>query len=130
MEHPAEQMITIGRDGSGYARVTLQGHLDHYGTQRLRTQLGAVLDTGVRYVTVDLSDVDLCNENMLDLLCWVERRVAAQQGWLALTGDHHLIRFSTIVDQLSSRIKPSSRLVQARASGGSPRPGRRDDEAW
>lgn len=123
-------MITIGRDGSGYARVSLQDHLDHYGTQGLRIQLGAVLDTGVRYVTVDLSDVDLCNENMLDLLCWVERRVAAQQGWLALTGDHHLIRFSTIVDQLPSRIKPSSRLIQARALGGSPRPGRRDDEVW
>jgi anti-anti-sigma regulatory factor len=106
VEHSAEQTITIGRGGSGYDRLTLQGHLDHHGTQRLRTQLDEVLDTGIRHVTVDLSDVDLCDENMLDLLCWVERRVAAQQGWLALTGGHHLIRFATIADQLSSRTRP------------------------
>ena len=57
MEHSAEQAITIVRGGAGYARVNVEGHLDHHAAQRLRTQLGAVLDAGVRYLTVDLSDV-------------------------------------------------------------------------
>lgn len=92
--HTAEQTITIVRGGSDYVCVTLRGHLDHHATQRLRTQLGAVLDTGARYLTVDLSDVNCCDESVLDLLCWAERRASSQQGWLALTGGHHRIRFA------------------------------------
>jgi anti-anti-sigma regulatory factor len=92
VEHTAEQMIKIVRGGTAYACVTLRGSLDHDATQRLRTQLGAVLDTGARYVTVDLSDVSYCDENVLDLLGWAERRASSQQGWLALTGGHKRIR--------------------------------------
>jgi anti-anti-sigma regulatory factor len=101
-----EQMITMVRGGSEYARLTLQGHLDHHLVQQLRTQLGAVLDTGARYLTVDLSEVNLCDENVLDLLCWAERRACAQQGWLTLTAGHHGIRFAAIVDQLPPRTMP------------------------
>ena len=106
VEHTAEQMITVVRGGSDYARVALQGHLDHHSVQRVRTQLCAVLDTGARYLTVDLSDVSLCDENVLDLLCWVERRACAQQGWLTLIAGRHRIRFAAIVDQSSPRAKP------------------------
>lgn len=106
VEHMADQLITIVRGGSDYARVALQGHFDYHSVQRVRTQLDAVLDTGARYLTVDLSDVDLCDENMLDLLCWAERRACAQQGWLTLTAGHHRIRFTAIVDQSSPRTKP------------------------
>ncbi|MFN2496143.1 MAG: STAS domain-containing protein [Pseudonocardiaceae bacterium] len=94
MEHTTEQTITVARGGADYARVTLQGHLDHHAVQRLRTQLNAVLDTGARYLTVDLSDVNCCDEHVLDLLGWAERRASSQQGWLALTGSHHRIRFT------------------------------------
>lgn len=104
VEHTTEQTITIVRGGSDYARVALQGHLDHHSVQRVRTQLGAVLDTGARYLTVDLSDVNLCDENVLDLLCWAERRACAQQGWLTLTAGHHRMQFA-IVDQSSPRTK-------------------------
>lgn len=93
VEHTAEQTITIRRGGAEYALVTLRGSLDHHVTQRLRTQLGTVLDTGARYLTVDLSDVECCEETVLDLLGWAERRASSQQGWLALNGGHRCIRF-------------------------------------
>ena len=94
MTHAAEQTITIMRGGSDYAHVTLQGHLDHHAAQRLRTQLDAVLETGARYLTVDLSDVNCCGQNVLDLLCWAERRASLQRGWLVLTGTQRHIRFA------------------------------------
>jgi anti-anti-sigma regulatory factor len=95
VENSAEQTVTIMRGGTEYAYMTLRGHPDHHATQRLRTQLSAVLDTGARYLTVDLSHVNLCDEIMLDVLDWAARRAASQQGWLALTGGHHHIRFTT-----------------------------------
>jgi anti-anti-sigma regulatory factor len=91
----AEQTITIARGGAGYAYITLQGHPDHDGDQRLRTQLGAVLDSGARYLTVDLSDLAYCDELMFDVLDWAACRASSQQGWLALTGGHRHIRFTT-----------------------------------
>ncbi|HEU0088907.1 MAG TPA: STAS domain-containing protein [Pseudonocardiaceae bacterium] len=94
MEHITEQTIIIVRGGAEYARLILRGHLDHHAVQRLQTQLGVVLDAGGRYVTVDLSGVTCCDENVLDALRWAERRASSQQGWLALTGGHHLIRFA------------------------------------
>jgi len=94
VEHSAEQAMTIMRGGAGYARVNLEGHLDHHAAQRLRTQLGAVLDAGARYLTVDLSDVNYCDEHVLDVLGWAASRASSQQGWLALTGGRHRIRFA------------------------------------
>lgn len=90
----AEQTVTIVRGGAGYAYITLRGHPDHDGGQRLRTQLGAVLDTGARYLTVDLSGLACCDELMLDVLDWAACRASSQQGWLALTGGHRHIRFT------------------------------------
>ncbi|MCA1821114.1 MAG: STAS domain-containing protein [Pseudonocardia sp.] len=90
----AQQTVTIARGGAEYAYITLRGHPDHHGGQRLRTQLGAVLDTGARYLTVDLSGLSCCDEIMLDVLDWAARRACSQKGWLALTGGHHHIRFT------------------------------------
>ena len=94
MEHAAEQVFTIVRGGGGYARVNLDGHLDHHVARRLRTQLGAVLDAGARYLTVDLSEVDSCDEDVLDVLGWAASRASSQQGWLALTGGRYRLRFA------------------------------------
>jgi hypothetical protein len=100
VDHPAEQTITVGRGGSEYARVIVRGHLDHDAAQRLRAHLGVVLDTGARFVTVDVSGVrcceqgDCCEETVLEVLCWAARRACAQQGWLSLTGGHPRIRFA------------------------------------
>lgn len=88
VEHTAEQMIKIVRGGTAYAYLTLEGSLDHHALQRLRTRLDAVLDTGARYVTIDLSKVNSCDEDLLALLGWAERRASSQQGWLALIGGH------------------------------------------
>ena len=77
VDHPVEQAVTIGRGGSGYARVALRGHLDHDAAQRLRIQLGVVLDTGARYVTVDLSEVSCCKG---DQLLRADRARRAQLG--------------------------------------------------
>jgi hypothetical protein len=90
----AEQTVTITRGGAGYAYITLRGHPDHDGGQRLRTQLGAVLDTGALYLTVDLSGLACCDELMLDILDWAACQASSQQGWLALTGGHRHIRFT------------------------------------
>ena len=95
VECSAEQAITIVRGGAGYARVNLEGHLDHHAAQRLRSQLGAVLDAGARYLTVDLSNVNYCDEHVLAVLGWAACRASSQQGWLALTGGRHRIRFAT-----------------------------------
>lgn len=97
MEHTAEQTIVIVRGGAGYARVTMRGLLDHHFAQRLQIQLDAVLDTGARYLTVDISEVNFCEENvldMLDMLRCAERRASSQLGWLALTGGHYRLRFA------------------------------------
>jgi anti-anti-sigma regulatory factor len=94
VEHTAEQTITILRGGAGYVRVILRGHSDHHVAQRLRTQLGAVLDAGARYLTVDLSGLTCCDEIVLDVLDWAARRASSQQGWLALTGGHRHFRFT------------------------------------
>ena len=93
VEHTTEPMITIVRGGAEYARLTLRGSFDHHAAQRLRTQLGAVLDTGARYLTVDLSDVSCCDENVFDLLGWAERRAFSKRGWLALNDGHRRIQF-------------------------------------
>jgi anti-anti-sigma regulatory factor len=95
VEHSAELTVTIVRGGAGYARVVLRGHLSHHAAQRLRTELGAVLDAGARYLTVDFADVDGCDENVLDVFGWAARRASSQQGWLALTGGNHHLRFAT-----------------------------------
>ncbi len=95
MERTAELTIAIVRGGAGYAHVTVRGHLDHHAVLRLKTQLGAVLDSGARYLTVDLSDVNGCEENVLEVLGGAARRAASQQGWLAMTGSHRHIRFAT-----------------------------------
>lgn len=94
MEHTAEQTITILRGGAGYARVILRGHSDHHVAQRLRTQLGVVLDAGARYLTVDLSDLTCCDEIMFDVLGWASSRASSRQGWLALTGACRHFRFT------------------------------------
>lgn len=94
MEHSAELTIGIVRGGAEYARVTVRGHLDLPAALRLQTQLDAALDSGARYLTVDLSGVNGCDENVLDVLGAAARRAASQQGWLALTGGHHHIRFT------------------------------------
>lgn len=93
MEHATELMITIVRGGTEYARVTLRGSLDHHAAQQLRTQLGAVLDTGARYMTVDLSDVSCCDETVFDLLGWAERQAFSRRGWLTLNDSHRRIHF-------------------------------------
>lgn len=84
--------MTIVWGGAEYARVTLRGPMDHYGAERLRSQLGTVMDTGARYLTVDLTDVNCCDEDVLEVLGWAASR-AASQGWLAMTGVNHHIRF-------------------------------------
>ena len=94
LDTAAEQTVTISRGGAEYAYITLQGHPDHHAAERLRTQLGGVLDTGARYLTVDLSGLNCCNEILLDVLDWAARRASSQQGWLALAGGHHHIRFT------------------------------------
>ncbi|HET9256875.1 MAG TPA: STAS domain-containing protein [Pseudonocardiaceae bacterium] len=94
MEHLAEFTIATVRGGAEYARVILRGDLDHHSGLRLRTELSAVLDTGVRYLTVDFAGVRGCDEGVLDTLDWAARRAAAQRGWLALTGVNHHLRFA------------------------------------
>jgi len=94
VEHSAELMIAIVRGGAEYARVILKGFPDHHAAQRLRAELGAVLATGARYLTVDLAGVNGCDETVLAVLGWAERRASAQQGWLALTGVNHHFRFA------------------------------------
>jgi len=94
LDAETKQAVTIARGGVEYAYITLRGHLDHHADQRLRTQFGAVLDTGARYLTVDLSGLNCCDESLLDVLDWAARRASSQQGWLALAGGHHHIRFT------------------------------------
>jgi len=94
VEDSAELSVAIVRGGAEYARVILRGHLDHHAGQRLRTELSAVLDAGARYLTVDLAEVDGCNEDVLQALGWATRRASEQQGWLALTGVNHHLRFA------------------------------------
>lgn len=66
--------------GAGYARGILRGHLDHRAAQRLRVELGAVLDSGARYLTVNLGDVNGCNENVLETLGWATGIFAARSA--------------------------------------------------
>lgn len=94
MEDSAELTIVTVRGGAGYARVILRGHLDHHAGQRLRVELGAVLDSGARYLTVDLADVNGCDESVLEALGWATDRASSQQGWLSLTGVNHHLRFA------------------------------------
>ena len=93
--HTTDQTITSLRGGGEYVRVTVRGHIDHNAAQRLRTQLGAVLDAGARYLNVDFSEVTCCDGNVLDVLDCAAHRASSQQGWLALTGVRHRIRFAT-----------------------------------
>ncbi|MBV9058093.1 MAG: STAS domain-containing protein [Pseudonocardiales bacterium] len=74
--------------------MAVRGHVDHDAAQRLRTQLGAVLDAGARYLTVDFSDVTYSDGNVLDVLDWAAHRASSQRGWLALTGVHRRIRMA------------------------------------
>jgi hypothetical protein len=90
----AEHTATSTRGGVGYAYIILHGHSGHDGGQRLRAQLGAILDSGACYLTVDLSDLACCDELMLDVLSWAACRASSQQGWLALAGGHPHIRFT------------------------------------
>jgi len=94
VEHTTDQTITSLWGGGEYVRVTVRGHVDHDAVQRLRTHLGAVLDAGARYLTVDFSDVTYCDGNVLDVLDWAAHRASLQQGWLSLTGVHRRIRMA------------------------------------
>jgi anti-anti-sigma regulatory factor len=103
VEHPVEVTIATVWGGAEYARVILRGHLDHHTGQRLRTELSAVLDTGARYLTVDLTDAHGCEESALEALDWAARRASSQQGWLALTGVNHHLRFAPERHRLRDR---------------------------
>jgi anti-anti-sigma regulatory factor len=103
VEHWPELAIVTVRGGAGYARVILRGHLDHHAAQRLRTELGAVLDSGARYLTVDLADVHGCDERVLEALGWATGRASSQRGWLALTGVKHHLRFAAEGHQRGDR---------------------------
>jgi anti-anti-sigma regulatory factor len=94
LDTAAEQTVTISRGGAEYAYITLQGHPDHHAAERLRTQLSAVLNSGARCLTVDLSGLNCCDESLLDVLEWAARQASSQQGWLALVGGHRHIRFT------------------------------------
>jgi anti-anti-sigma regulatory factor len=94
LDTAAEQTITIARGGTEYAFITLRGHPAHHAAERLRTQLSAVLTTGARYLTVDLSGLNCCDESLIDVLDWAARQAPSQQGWLALVGGHHHIQFT------------------------------------
>ena len=94
LDTATEQRVTIARGGAEYAYITLRGHPDHHTAERLRTQLGAVLDTGARYLTVDLSGLTCRDDILLDVLDWAARQASLQQGWLALAGGHRHIRFT------------------------------------
>jgi anti-anti-sigma regulatory factor len=103
VEHLAELAIVTVRGGAEYARVILRGDLDHPAAQRLRIELGAVLDSGARYLTVDLADANGCDESALDALGWAACRASFQQGWLALTGVNRHLRFAAEGHQLRHR---------------------------
>lgn len=68
--------------------------IDQHAAQRLRSVLRAVLDSGARYLTVDLAGMNGCDENVLDVLSWAACRASLQEGWLALDGVNHHIRFA------------------------------------
>ena len=92
MDGSTDLMMTVVRGGIDYARVALRGRIDQCAAQRLRTQLGALLDSGARYLTVDLTGMNGCDENVLDVLGWAACRAFLQEGWLALDGVNHHIR--------------------------------------
>jgi anti-anti-sigma regulatory factor len=99
---PAEESVddstdltmTVVRGGIDYARVILRGRIDQHAAQRLRSELCAVLDSGARYLTVDFAGINSCDQNILDVLSWAACRASLQEGWLALDGVDHHIRFA------------------------------------
>lgn len=93
MEGSTDLTMTITRGGIDYVRVILRGRIDQRAAQQLRTQLWAVLNTGARYLTVDFIGVSGCDETVLDVLGWAACQASLQQGWLALDGVNHHIRF-------------------------------------
>jgi anti-anti-sigma regulatory factor len=94
VDDSTDLMMTIVRGGIDYARVILRGRIDQHAAQRLRSALHAVLDSGARYLTVDLAGMNGCDENVLDVLSWAACRASLQEGWLALDGVNHHIRFA------------------------------------
>jgi hypothetical protein len=52
---------------------------------------------------VDLADANGCDESALDALGWAACRASSQQGWLALTGVNHHLRFAAEGHRLRDR---------------------------
>jgi len=86
--------ISVASGGLEYARVAVRGRLESKILDQLRAQLGALVDDGARYLTLDLSRVSSCAPELADVLTWADLRAGEKQGWLALTGIKHLMHLA------------------------------------
>ena len=66
--------------------VSVTGHLDNRGLDRLQCRLDELLDGGARLVLADLSGVVGCDGRLFDLLARTQHLAALGGGWLHLVG--------------------------------------------
>jgi anti-anti-sigma regulatory factor len=77
--------------GGDRATVVVHGTLDRSSATRLRAQLGELLDTGLRELVLDLSEVPRRNPETNRTLAWLRDRLRMQDGHLTiLAGDQTL----------------------------------------
>jgi anti-anti-sigma regulatory factor len=68
------------------ALLSITGWLDVAGLAQLRLQLRALLDTGTKYLVVNLAGVGSCDHQLFDVLTHAHHRLTDRQGWLRLVG--------------------------------------------
>lgn len=81
-----ELRIASVQRGDRTTAVALGGRIDAHGIRQLAAHLAGLINTGTRYLVIDLAEVDPMDEHLLRLLRGVESRMLSHGGAFELTG--------------------------------------------
>ncbi|MEU9509956.1 STAS domain-containing protein [Micromonospora sp. NPDC048170] len=78
--------VTYADRGSGGTRLRLAGELDLSSAPELNAAIDRLVDGGERRLLVDLTELTFCDSTGIAAFVRGDNRVAADGGWLRVTG--------------------------------------------
>ena len=72
--------------------LSVNGRLDDAGLTQLRSELLALLDTGIHHLVVNLAGLTSCDRGLFRVLARTHQILTERQGWIRLVGVGYAVR--------------------------------------
>jgi anti-anti-sigma regulatory factor len=82
----SQLVISSTQDDRGQAVVTVSVDIDQDVAHKLRQHLQALIRGGARFIVIDLSDVQQCDDVVPGLLSWTQHRLTDRNGMISVVG--------------------------------------------